>query len=786
MKHLLLIALTVLSVRSYAQCSCTTSVVGGSSDLNINSGQVVCITSGNQTGNINFNGSATLCVNSGATLSSGNVNNFNSGSVLNIYGTGNFSNSISLGGGAVNVYGTLRFGGNPNQNGAIAFTVASTGSMIFDQAFTLSNGSTIVNAGYIWGKADFSTNSGTTATNNNRFRTDGNFNPAGNFTNNGIVTAFGFINVNSGNKTINNCRFVSALGFNNNDDDTENNGLIWVLGDVNSANLIQNNNNFRNAGYIRTPRIINNATLTNTGGLLRVEGSTNAGDMASRNNGGTSILGGSIGDISNASLSPAYRFDDPAGTITATYTLIPLYDTFSANFSNNCTNPSLNPPTNDPLPTGSITGSIFNDLNGLSDGTVNGNKIGLINSAPVYVVLKNSAGKVVRTVQVDQATGNYTFINVPAGTYTIVMQLQPQNTGLDANDPASVPSGWGSTGEFQGSGTGSDGVIDSKLTVTVGTGAVTNANLAIKRAPDTDDKSISITSTLSVNQDYRLSNAPLSGSDPDFPANPIGTNGKFIIKSLPPVADAGLYYDGVAITSLPANGFIISNYDPAKLTIRFKRTGVTSTSFTYSSVNIADVSDATPATYFINVPVLLPVTGLGLEVKLNGTAAQLTWKTLSESKTAFFDVEKSIDGRSYTAAGQVKATGSASGSTYNFTDNNLVKGIQYYRIKAVDADGKSLYSNVVALRTGGAALVSIFPNPAKGHFVLTTTGDAGKYQVEVMNAAGQRVYNSVVTTGGTQMPVYVATAGWSAGAYLVKYTNIHTHEASTARVVVMQ
>jgi hypothetical protein len=130
----------------------------------------------------------------------------------------------------------------------------------------------------------------------------------------------------------------------------------------------------------------------------------------------------------------------------------------------------------------SISGTIFNDTDGLTDGTVDGTGT---NAGGLYVNLVNALGQVVASIPVNP-DGTYTFTGedgVSANTsYSIILTSSEQTVGSSLS-VATLPSGWNSTGEYLGTGAGSDGSVNSILSVTTGTTNVTNANLAIQQPP---------------------------------------------------------------------------------------------------------------------------------------------------------------------------------------------------------------------------------------------------------------------------------------------------------------
>ena len=66
--------------------------------------------------------------------------------------------------------------------------------------------------------------------------------------------------------------------------------------------------------------------------------------------------------------------------------------------------------------------------------------------------------------------------------------------------------------------------------------------------------------------------------------------------------------------------------------------------------------------------------------------------------------------------GQVKGFGTtASNNKYNFTDNNPLSGVNYYRLNAVETTGKMALSKIVTVdfSTKGSQKLVAYPNPTK-------------------------------------------------------------------------
>jgi hypothetical protein len=146
---------------------------------------------------------------------------------------------------------------------------------------------------------------------------------------------------------------------------------------------------------------------------------------------------------------------------------------------------------------------------------------------------------------------------------------------------------------------------------------------------------------------------------------------------------------------------------------------------------------------------VLPVTLVSFIAKKENQAALLQWATSSETNSAFFEIQRSENGKDWHALGQVAAGGESKALLhYVFTDSNPIsggssKGENLYRLKMIDTDGTFAYSMIRSLWFEGLSEIALFPNPAVD-MVQIKVADWGKVErVKVVNAAGKTVYESV-------------------------------------------
>lgn len=121
---------------------------------------------------------------------------------------------------------------------------------------------------------------------------------------------------------------------------------------------------------------------------------------------------------------------------------------------------------------------------------------------------------------------------------------------------------------------------------------------------------------------------------------------------------------------------------------------------------------------FLSSSVPIPVTLINFSGRKNGNVNVLSWTVANEQNLSSYVVERSEDGHHFTGIGTVIPSGL---SEYNYNDyiTNVASNILYYRLKSVDADGRSTYSSIVKLtRTSKGWIMEVRPNPFVGKLVV--------------------------------------------------------------------
>jgi len=141
----------------------------------------------------------------------------------------------------------------------------------------------------------------------------------------------------------------------------------------------------------------------------------------------------------------------------------------------------------------------------------------------------------------------------------------------------------------------------------------------------------------------------------------------------------------------------------------------------------------------------------------------LNWKvTCSNTPKVTLTVERSNSAAGgFTAIDTREATALRCADPFDFIDAQPLAGINYYRLKMVDIDGKISYSGIVALVNGskGFDLISIAPNPVvNGNFKLNITSAAAQrldLQVSDMQGRIVQTQRASVSAGSSSVTVLV-------------------------------
>lgn len=173
--------------------------------------------------------------------------------------------------------------------------------------------------------------------------------------------------------------------------------------------------------------------------------------------------------------------------------------------------------------------------------------------------------------------------------------------------------------------------------------------------------------------------------------------------------------------------------------------------------------------YILGSSGVLPLRLLSFTAIKQNAGVLLQWQTSNEINTSHFEIERSNDGVTFEKIGITNALQNSGTPDYHFTDNAPVKGINYYRLRLVDRDGRYTYSPVVKVifNNDGAGLV-VYPNPAGNTITMKYAANQKTVTLSIFDFAGRKVMSGEFNH---QNSMQVNISALSKGLYTIKLTD---------------
>ncbi|MEO5890697.1 MAG: T9SS type A sorting domain-containing protein [Ferruginibacter sp.] len=144
--------------------------------------------------------------------------------------------------------------------------------------------------------------------------------------------------------------------------------------------------------------------------------------------------------------------------------------------------------------------------------------------------------------------------------------------------------------------------------------------------------------------------------------------------------------------------------------------------------------------------------------------AYLQWQTENEINFSHFEIEKSKDGNRFASVGLVNANNTPVFNQYALLDKAPYSGINFYRLKMVDKNGKINYSKIETVLFSGALAISIFPNPGKDEIKILSANNIKT--IEVTDVSGKLIKRMTVSADNRYN-----VSDLKHGIYIIKVTD---------------
>lgn len=169
---------------------------------------------------------------------------------------------------------------------------------------------------------------------------------------------------------------------------------------------------------------------------------------------------------------------------------------------------------------------------------------------------------------------------------------------------------------------------------------------------------------------------------------------------------------------------------------------------------------------------IIPVELVSFTSSIINSSISLNWITATELNNSGFEIQRSINKTEWVTIGFVRGFGTSTEvHNYSYTDQSPVNGLSFYRLKQVDFDGTSEYSNTIEVTFGAVADYSLaqnYPNPfnptTKINYAIKEKGNVELKIFDLLGSEIATLVNEQKTPGNYE--VFFDASNLSSGIYL--------------------
>ena len=187
-------------------------------------------------------------------------------------------------------------------------------------------------------------------------------------------------------------------------------------------------------------------------------------------------------------------------------------------------------------------------------------------------------------------------------------------------------------------------------------------------------------------------------------------------------------------------------------------------------VNNHDTKHRSSINWSINTA-MLPVTFTGFTAQAENQAVKLQWNTSAEINNDHFEIERSVDGSTFSSFKTIKGKGTVNQpSNYIAYDENPPATLIYYKLSQTDWDGRKTLLGVrsVSLNKNGSNPIMVYPIPAADFIKVSGTGYTGKINFTLIDISGKVIYNEDFNVNTSTIVTIRPKVRPTSGVYILK------------------
>ena len=410
-----------------------------------------------------------------------------------------------------------------------------------------------------------------------------------------------------------------------------------------------------------------------------------------------------------------------------------------------------------------IDGTIWEDNN--ADGSLDATETARFDNTTV--LLTNNIGAVIATTTTD-AMGNYSFQNLPDGTYTVVVSdVQESLTGFwhslgtdSESDPVTVTINGANQTDIdfgyyhQGSAVGNRVWNDLNANGLQDVNETGIANVVVTMTVDYDSDAtadITVVTTTDAQGFYHFGQLLL---DENYGNTNLPT---YTISAATPVS--------METTTLNAGGNVqLDANDPTgtAVTLNKGENDVTAATNPATESPIASYDFGFKAS-------VLPVELIAFTGSVVDCKTTLKWSTASEVNFSHYEIERSLDGRNFSTIGKEISNGATTNADYHFVDAKP-DSENYYRLKMIDLDETFEYSNIINLKVNCKKNndLKIYPTLLVGtQLTVELYTESSNTTLVITDLSGKVMQSFSLNTDFGQNTLQLNTGNLSNGTYFI-------------------
>jgi len=176
-----------------------------------------------------------------------------------------------------------------------------------------------------------------------------------------------------------------------------------------------------------------------------------------------------------------------------------------------------------------------------------------------------------------------------------------------------------------------------------------------------------------------------------------------------------------------------------------------------------------------------PVTLINFSLYKEDNNNFLNWQTSNEINTKLFIIEQSLDGIKFDSIGYTLAINKEHKNTsYKYLIPEITDERSYYRLKILDFDGYTDYTNVVYMYNENQKF-NIYPTYFQNTInIKTNTRNINTAIIEITNINGIELYKETYTNGDS---MEINTEEWPRGIFIVRIINVNGKDQFIKKII---